>query len=466
MTEPASNAASERSADVIVVGAGPAGSTTAYHLARAGLDVLLLEKTAFPREKVCGDGLTPRATKQLVAMGIDVSEEAGWLRNKGLRIIGGGVRLQLDWPELATFPDYGLVRKRDDFDEQLARQAEKAGARLYERCNVGAPITDESTGRITGVHAKLGEEKTPVTFHAPLVVAADGNSTRLSLAMGLHRREDRPMGVAVRTYFTSPRHDDDYLESWLELWDRREGQERLLPGYGWIFGMGDGTSNVGLGVLNTSEAFKELDWREVLKTWCASMPEDWGYTPENMTGPIRGAALPMAFNRQPHYTKGLLLVGDAGGLVNPFNGEGIAYAMESGQIVADVIVQAQARQTAEGRERVLHNYPKILKDTYGGYYTLGRAFVKMIGNPKVMKIATQRGLTHPTLMKFTLKMLANLTDPSGGDAMDRIINGLSKVAPKAWPATFRFLKAPPARCRGRFPFPGEDIQVWYVHFWM
>lgn len=153
------------------------------------------------------------------------------------------------------------------------------------------------------------------------------------------------MGVAVRTYFTSPRHDDDYLESWLELWDRRGPQDRLLPGYGWIFGMGDGTSNVGLGILNSSSAFKELDWREVLKAWCASMPEDWGYTPENMTMPIRGAALPMAFNRQPHYTKGLLLVGDAGGMVNPFNGEGIAYAMESGQIAADVIVQAHARAT-------------------------------------------------------------------------------------------------------------------------
>ncbi|MGP3983936.1 geranylgeranyl reductase family protein [Streptomyces sp. KR80] len=431
MTDTAATAHNERSADVIVVGAGPAGSTTAYYLAKAGLDVLLLEKTAFPREKVCGDGLTPRATKQLVAMGIDVSPEAGWLRNKGLRIIGGGVRLQLDWPELASYPDYGLVRKRDDFDEQLARQAEKAGARLYERCNVGAPILDDRTGRITGVEAKLGEEKTPVTFHAPLVVAADGNSTRLSLAMGLHRREDRPMGVAVRTYFTSPRHDDDYLESWLELWDRRGGQERLLPGYGWIFGMGDGTSNVGLGVLNTSDSFKELDWREVLKAWCASMPQDWGYTPENMTGPIRGAALPMAFNRQPHYTKGLLLVGDAGGLVNPFNGEGIAYAMESGQIVADVIVQAHARATPAQRERALHAYPKILKDTYGGYYTLGRGFVKLIGNPKVMKVATQRGLTHPLLMRFTLKLLANLTDPTGGDAMDRIINGLSKVAPRS-----------------------------------
>ncbi|MFI6344737.1 geranylgeranyl reductase family protein [Streptomyces sp. NPDC050560] len=422
---------SEQSADVIVVGAGPGGSTTAYHLARAGLDVLLLEKTAFPREKVCGDGLTPRAVKQLVGMGIDVSEEAGWLRNKGLRIIGGGVRLELDWPDLASYPDYGLVRKRDDFDEQLARQAQKAGARLYERCNVGEPVRDERTGRITGVRARLGEEKAPAVFRAPLVVAADGNSSRLSLGMGLHRREDRPMGVAVRTYFTSPRHKDDYLESWLELWDRRDGTERLLPGYGWVFGMGDGTSNVGLGVLNTSAAFKELDWRDVLRAWCASMPEDWGYTEENMTGPIRGAALPMAFNRQPHYTKGLLLVGDAGGLVNPFNGEGIAYAMESGQIAADVIVQAHARATASQRELALHHYPKTLKDTYGGYYNLGRLFVKLIGNPKIMKIGAQHGLTHPMLMRFTLKMLANLTDPSGGDAMDRIINGLTRIAPRA-----------------------------------
>ncbi|MFC8717210.1 geranylgeranyl reductase family protein [Kitasatospora sp. NPDC057198] len=419
----------ESTADVIVVGAGPAGSSTAYWLAQAGLDVLLLEKTEFPREKVCGDGLTPRAVKQLVDMGIDVSAE-GWLRNKGLRIIGGGVRLELDWPDLAAFPDYGLVRKRADFDELLARQAQKAGARLYENCNVSGPVQDR-TGRITGVTAKIGPDKREVEFHAPLVVAADGNSTRLSLAMGLHRLESRPMGVAYRTYFTSPRHDDDYLESWLELWDTRGGQKKLLPGYGWIFGMGDGTSNVGLGILNSSPAFGDLNWREVLKSWCASMPEEWGYTPDNMTEPIRGAALPMAFNRQPHYTRGLLLVGDAGGMVNPFNGEGIAYAMESGQLAAGVIVQAMARITPEGRERALARYPQLLKDTYGGYYTLGRAFVKLIGNDKVMRIAAERGLTHPVLMKFVLKLLANLTDPSGGDVADRIINGLTKVAPRA-----------------------------------
>ena len=424
-------AAIEAEADVIVVGAGPAGASTAYHLAQSGLEVLLLEKAQFPREKVCGDGLTPRATKQLVDMGIDISEEAGWLRNKGLRIIGGGVRLELDWPELASFPDYGLVRKRADFDELLARQAEKAGAKLHQQCNVTGPVLDERSGRVVGVTAKLGPDKREVVFRAPLVVAADGNSTRLSLAMGLHRREDRPMGVAYRTYFNSPRSDDDYLESWLELWDRRGGQEKLLPGYGWIFGMGDGTSNVGLGLLNTTASFKDIDYRDLLKVWCAGMPAEWGYTPENMTEPIRGAALPMAFNRQPHYTRGFLLVGDAGGMVNPFNGEGIAYAMESGQIAAGVIVQALARQTDLGRERALEAYPRILKEVYGGYYTLGRAFVKAIGNPLVMRMAAQRGLTHPMLMRFVLKLLANLTDPQGGDAMDRIINGLAKVAPRA-----------------------------------
>lgn len=421
----------EQSADVIVVGAGPAGATTAYHLAQHGLDVLLLEKTVFPREKVCGDGLTPRGVKSLVRMGIDTSREAGWLPNKGLRIIGGGIRLEMPWPELSSYPNYGLVRNRLDFDELLARQAEKAGARLHQRCNVSEPIVDERTGRITGVRAKLGAEKKPVTFHAPLVVAADGNSTRLSLAMGRHRREDRPMGVAVRTYFTSPRHDDDYLESWLELWDRRAGRNDLLPGYGWVFGMGDGTSNVGLGLLNSSKSYGDLNYREMLKAWCANMPEEWGYTEENQVGKIRGAALPMAFNRQPHYSRGLLLVGDAGGMVNPFNGEGIPYAMESGEFAAEVIAQARSRPTAGSRELALRRYPQVLKDSYGGYYTLGRTFVKLIGNPKVMRLAAQHGLTHPMLMRFTLKMLANLTDPTGGDAMDRIVNGLSKAAPSA-----------------------------------
>ncbi len=410
-------------ADVIVVGAGPAGATTAFYLAQSGLDVLLLEKSRFPREKVCGDGLTPRAVKTLVSMGISVTEQDGWVRNKGLRVIGAGKRLELSWPELASYPGYGLVRTRHDMDETLARRAQQAGARLLEGVTVTGPVRGERTGRITGVTGRPDGEAER-TYKARVVVAADGNSSRLSVGMGLRKRDDRPLGVAVRTYYQTPRHDDDYLESWLDLWDG----DRLLPGYGWIFGMGDGTSNVGLGLLNTSAAFGHTDYHALLRKWLKGMPAEWGFTEENRTQPIRGAALPMGFNRTPHYHQGLLLVGDAGGMVNPFNGEGIAYAMESGEILARTIVQALARSHRAETERVLAGYPNALNQAYGGYYALGRTFVKLIGKPTLMRIATKHSMGRPALMRFALKLLANLTDPRG-DASDRLVNGLSKLVP-------------------------------------
>ena len=414
-------------ADVLVVGAGPGGSATAHALAQTGLDVLLLEKTAFPREKVCGDGLTPRAVKTLVDMGIDTSANNGFIRNRGLRIYGGGHRLELPWPELASFPDHGLVRPRLDFDELLVRHAQKAGARLQELTTVTGPVLDDS-GRVVGVTARVGPDKTPTSYRAPLVVAADGVSARLALGMGIEKRDDRPMGVAVRRYFTSPRTDDDMLESWLEL---RSKDGDLLPGYGWVFGVGDGTSNVGLGILNTTKAWQRTDYKELLASWTGAMPAEWQFAEQFATGPVRGGALPMGFNRQPHYTRGLLLVGDAGGAVNPFNGEGIAYAMETGRLAAEVAGQALARPDGPARERALQAYPDALKARYGGYYTLGRVFVNLIGNPEIMRLATRYGLPRPLLMKFTLKLLANLTDPRGGDALDRVVNGLSRLAPAA-----------------------------------
>jgi flavin-dependent dehydrogenase len=139
----------------------------------------------------------------------------------------------------------------------------------------------------------------------------------------------------------------------------------------------------------------------------------------------------MGFNRTPHYGRGLLLVGDAGGMVNPFNGEGIAYAMESSRLAAEVVVQALARPTEAAKEQALQAYPQVMKDALGGYYTLGRVFVKLIGNPQVMKYATRYGLPRPLLMKFALKLLANLAEPRGGDAMDRVINGLTRIVPAA-----------------------------------
>jgi len=427
--------APEREADVIVVGSGPAGSAAAFHLAQAGVNVLVLEKATFPRDKICGDGLTPRAVKQLLAMGIDI-DAPGWIRNKGLRIVGAGHRIELPWPDLASYPAYGLVRTRMDLDELLARHAHKAGARLYEATAVTGPLVDERTGRVVGVTAravdergrKVGEE---LTYRAPVVIAADGVSARIAIALGLERRENRPMGVAVRAYYETPRHDDPWMESWLELWDGKPGESNLLPGYGWIFATGNGTSNVGLGILNTSKAFQHVDYKDVLRRWLENTPEEWGFRDENLVGKIGSAALPMGFNRKPHYTRGVLLVGDSGGMVNPFNGEGIDYALESGHMAAETIVQALARPEGPAREAVLQGYAAALEATYGGYFTLGRVFAKMIGNPTFMKQATKYGLPRAALMRFTLKLMANLTDPRDGDMSDRLINALSRIAPAA-----------------------------------
>jgi len=428
--------ADARQADVIVVGAGPAGASAAYHLAQAGVDVLVLEKSTFPRDKVCGDGLTPRAVRQLVEMGIDL-DAPGWQRNNGLRIVGAGHRLELPWPDLASFPPYGLVRTRSDLDEILARHAEQAGARLRERTAVTGPVLDERTGRVVGVRARAVDDRgrrldePEETFTAPLVIACDGVSARLATALGLERREDRPMGVAVRAYYRTPRHDDEWMESWLELWDGEPGRSNLLPGYGWIFGVGDGTANVGLGILNTSKAFQHVDYKDVLRRWLDHTPEEWGFREENRVGRIGSAALPMGFNRKPHYTRGVLLSGDSGGMVNPFNGEGIDYALESGHLAAQTVIDALARPEGPARERVLEGYAAALDSAYGGYFTLGRVFARMIGNPTFMKQATRHGLPRTTLMKFMLKLMANLTDPRDGDVSDKVINALSRVAPAA-----------------------------------
>jgi geranylgeranyl reductase family protein len=406
--------------DAIVVGAGPAGSTAAYHLARAGRRVLIVEKSRFPREKVCGDGLTPRAVRQLVDMGIDTSGPE-WARTKGLRILGAGHRLDLTWPEISDMPGYGLVMTRLNFDELLLDAARKAGAEVWEETEVTKPLLGDGDV-VTGVewaHVENGETGQAT---APVTIAGDGVANRFGLALGVKRLERRPMGVAVRTYYRSPRSSDDFFESYLELWSGDD----LLPGYGWIFPLPDGTVNVGLGLLNTSKHFQAVNYKKLLRDWVANLPPEWEMTPETQIGKVRGASLPMGFNRAPVARPGLMLVGDAAGAVNPFNGEGIAYAMETAVIAAEVANDALDRG---GDPYALRAYPERLKDEYEGYFIMGRAFVRLIGKAPVMGFLTKHGLKREGLMRFAFKILANLTEPRGGDAMDRVINGLERIAP-------------------------------------
>src|SRR5919197_1153908 len=278
--------------DVLVVGAGPGGSATAYHLARHGLDVLLVERAQFPREKVCGDGLTPRAVVALERMGIDTADP-GFERVHGMLIYSRRVTLRLPWPSLDSFPDYGLVRTRSDFDELLARRAEKAGARLHEGTEAVEPILDGGWVRGARIRPTDGDEVTEV--RARFVVAADGAAGRFAAPAGVRRDARRPLGIAARRYYRIPREPVPWLEVWMDLW---EG-DLMLPGYGWLFPLPGGSVNLVAGLLNTFTNFKDVSAQRVFDAFARSLPSEWEVGEDTAEGEMRSGPLPMGFNRGP-----------------------------------------------------------------------------------------------------------------------------------------------------------------------
>ncbi|MGH2725386.1 MAG: geranylgeranyl reductase family protein, partial [Actinomycetota bacterium] len=397
--EPARPPLESTSFDAVVVGGGPGGATAAYWLALEGRRVLVVDKSKFPREKVCGDGLTPRAVRCLEQMGVK-TEGPEWARADGLRIYGSGLVLDLPWPDLATLPDYGLVRTRFDFDALLLDKAREAGATVWEETSVEGPLTD-AAGVVTGVEVARNGDRGRI--EAPVVIASDGASSRFAMMLGGHRLESRPMGVAMRAYYRSPRSSETYFESFLELWTG----DQLLPGYGWIFPLPDGTVNVGLGLLSTSPFFQNTDYKRMLEEWLAGLPPEWGFAPENRIGKPRGGPLPMGFNRSLLARPGLMVVGDAAGVVNPFNGEGIAYAMETGRMAA-----ASAEDTlVAGDPRVTRSYVDRVHEAYEGYFVMGRVFTRLLGKGQTLGLLTKYALPNKTAMKFAFRILGNLTDP-------------------------------------------------------
>jgi menaquinone-9 beta-reductase len=405
--------------DVLVVGAGPGGSAAAYYLARHGVDVTVIDKARFPREKVCGDGLTPRSVKAIQDMGVDV-DDPRFEKVIGLRVHARRTTIQLPWPDLTSFPPFGLVMPREGFDHILVQRAAKAGANLLEAIEAVAPIVEDGYVRGATVRPAGERDVEPGTIRARYVLAADGAASRFATPVGVTRDASRPLGIAARRYFRVEYHPGPWIESWLDLWDG----DLLLPGYGWLFPIAGGRINLGAGLLNTFENFEDISAQRLFDTFARMLPPEWGIGEETAEGRVLSGPLPMGLNRSPRAVPGLLLIGDAVGAVNPFNGEGIAYAIETAKMAADLVHEALVRD----RPGLTMQYPQVLEDAYGAYYAVGRQFAKLIGKPAIMGRATAHLLPHRAIMAFALRAMANLSDGRDGDLQDRMLDVAMRVA--------------------------------------
>lgn len=416
--------------DAIVVGAGPGGSSAAYFLARSGARVLILDKKAFPRAKTCGDGLTPRSVKVLEEIGIQ-DHIHSYQRVRGLRVVGAGRTLEMDWPQPSGSPGYGLVRARKEMDQDLVQRAVSAGAELWTETEAMSPVWgDEAMRGVNWVRKQKAEgggvEKVDEgTATAPVTVIADGAASPFARRMGLLRESSYPMGLAIRTYYRSERHNDDFFESWLEV---KRG-DVLLPGYGWIFPMGDGTVNIGIGLLSTFGSWRSVNLNQLQRWYIEALPSSYGITHAHQTEPYKSGRLPMAASMVRPFGPGYLLIGDAAGMVNPFNGEGIAYALETGKLAAGIITEA----LRSGDSPSFKAYHVALNDTYGAYYRLGRKFTKIIGDPRAFRLLCQVGMRSQTMMEFVFQCLANLAEAEGGGLGDRAFRRIVRLAERDLP---------------------------------
>jgi menaquinone-9 beta-reductase len=415
--------------EVAVIGGGPSGAACAYWLAEAGHDVLLLEKKRYPREKTCGDGLTPRAVKQLDDMGL-ADQLSRHHRFDGLRSIAFGRTLELRWPAHPDYPDHGYVVTRHDLDQMVAERAVKAGATLWQGAEAVAPITEGDAVRGAVVKRKAGGGSDgkggTEEVRARYVVVADGANSRFGRALGTSRNRAYPLGMAIRGYYRSPRHDEPWIESHLDIRDRAG---KVLPGYGWIFPVGDGRVNVGVGLLSTFNRWKSVNTSHLMEGFVDYAPASWDLRPETSCGPPTGGKLPMALSVGPRHGPTHLVTGDAGGAINPFNGEGIAYAYETGRMAAGAVGLA----LASGDAGALAAYERQLIDTYGLYYKVARAFVKIIGKPPLMRALVGTGMHSRTLMEWVLRIMANLLRPDElgpAEAAYRAVAAIARMAPE------------------------------------
>ncbi|HEY4625931.1 MAG TPA: geranylgeranyl reductase family protein [Blastococcus sp.] len=388
--------------DVLVVGAGPAGSAAAAWAARAGHDVVLADAAVFPRDKACGDGLTPRAIAELDQLGLgDWVRSRG--RNRGLRAAGFGQELLLPWPG-GSLPDHGGAVPRTELDARIRQVALDAGVVPLE----GARAVDvERDGDLVrGVAFDLGDGHRRTVACRRLVVA-DGARSPLGRVLGREWHRDTAYGVAVRGYVRSGRSDDEWISSHLEL---RGADGELLSGYGWVFPLGaagDGEVNIGVGTLATARRPAGVQLRTLLDAYAAARHEEW-----QLDGPVRvpaSALLPMGGAVSGVAGRNWALVGDAAGCVNPLNGEGIDYGLETGRTVVGLFDEDDW-STA---------WPATLRRHYGEAFSIARRLAGLLTLPRLLPAAGPVGMRSRALMTVALRVMGNLVTEADRDVVAR-----------------------------------------------
>lgn len=357
--------------DLLVVGAGPGGSATAYHAARAGLSVLLLDRQSFPRDKPCGDGLMPHATEEVTLMGLgDWLDEPHHGRFSGFSIYTQTALLRQKVPPTLHGP-HGYVVPREETDARLVGRAEEAGADF--RSGVRATkLLRTSAGSVTGVEAVSNGET--VIYEAPLVVAADGVGGFAGEGIKAHQNS-----VARRQYFknvSGPNKED------LHVFITKDMNEHGA-GYGWVFYFGDGRANVGAGVSTktlerTGRNLKDFFDRFLEEPEMAEWLEE--AEPE---GPAKSWSLKMGMWGAKRYAQGLITVGDAASMIHPISGEGVGYAIESGRLAAAWAHEAHSR--GDYSASVLKGYATQLLQKRAREHLSGYVLTNLVPNLQTME---------------------------------------------------------------------------------
>jgi menaquinone-9 beta-reductase len=393
--------------DVLVVGAGPAGSGAAAWAARLGADVVLADAAVFPRDKTCGDGLTPRAIGELERLGL-----RDWLRartvNQGLRAHGFGQTLHLPWPG-GALPDWGSAVARTELDDHLRTTAIKAGATAID----GARAVDvrKDGGRVAAVvfeRGSRGGERFEIACDR--LVVADGVRSPLGKLLGREWHRDTVYGVAGRSYVSSTMADDPWISSHLEL--RGQGGE-ILSGYGWLFPLGNGAGemNLGVGTLATAKRPADVAIKPLMTFYADERREEFGLGPE-LRMPT-SALLPMGGAVSNVAGPNWALIGDAAACVNPLNGEGIDYGLETGRLLAELMAESRGADLS----RV---WPALLQAHYGEAFSIARRLAGLVTVPRLLPALGPVGMRSDLLMTLALRWMGNLVTEEDRDRAARV----------------------------------------------